>query len=36
MLRGLIQSRVKLGDWKAKLIEDPQRISEAYVACTQR
>lgn len=36
MLRGLIQSRVRLGDWKAKLMEDPQRISEAYVASTQK
>lgn len=36
MLRGLIQSRVRLGDWKAKLIEDPQRISEAYVASTHK
>jgi len=36
MLRGLIQSRVKLGEWKGRLMEDPQRISEAYVACTQK
>ena len=36
MLRGLIQSRVRLGDWKARLMEDPQRISEAYVASTQK
>jgi len=36
VLRGLIQSRVRLGAWKARLMEDPQRISEAYVACTQR
>jgi len=35
VLRGLIQTRVRLGDWKARLIEDPQRIAEAYVACTQ-
>jgi NAD(P)H-nitrite reductase large subunit len=35
MLRGLIQSRVRLGEWKARLMEDPQRISEAYVASTQ-
>ncbi|MBE0532976.1 MAG: NAD(P)/FAD-dependent oxidoreductase [Rhodospirillales bacterium] len=36
MLRGLIQSRVRLGDWKARLMEDPQRISEAYVASTHK
>lgn len=36
VLRGLIQSRVKLGEWKARLLEDPQRISEAYVARTQK
>ncbi len=36
MLRGLIQSRVRLGEWKARLMEDPQRISEAYVASTHK
>jgi NAD(P)H-nitrite reductase large subunit len=36
MLRGLIQSRVRLGEWKARLLDDPQRISEAYVACTHK
>jgi len=35
VLRGLIQSRVRLGEWKRRLIDDPQRISEAYVACMQ-
>jgi len=35
VLRGLIQSRVKLGPWKDKLKKDPSRIAEAYVACTQ-
>ncbi|MEE9396165.1 MAG: FAD-dependent oxidoreductase [Methylococcales bacterium] len=35
VLRGLIQSKVKLGDWKAKLINDPTRIMEAYLANTQ-
>ncbi len=34
-LRGLIQSRVRLGDWREKLMDDPHRITEAYVACTQ-
>lgn len=35
VLRGLIQTRVALGDWKAALEADPHRIQEAYVACTQ-
>lgn len=35
VLRGLIQTRVSLGDWKAVLEEDPHRVQEAYVACTQ-
>lgn len=35
VLRGLIQSRVKLGPWKDKLKKDPSLIAEAYVACTQ-
>lgn len=32
VLRGLIQTRVPLGDWKARLMADPGRIAEAYVA----
>jgi NAD(P)H-nitrite reductase large subunit len=32
VLRGLIQGRVKLGDWKQKLMQDPTRIMEAYLA----
>ncbi|NQW00229.1 MAG: NAD(P)/FAD-dependent oxidoreductase [Rhodospirillales bacterium] len=32
VLRGLIQTGVKLGEWKEKLKEDPQLIMEAYVA----
>jgi len=35
VLRGLIQSRIKLGPWKDKLKADPSRIAEAYVACSQ-
>jgi NAD(P)H-nitrite reductase large subunit len=35
VLRGLIQSQIRLGKWKAKLIEDPTRIMEAYLANTQ-
>jgi NAD(P)H-nitrite reductase large subunit len=32
-LRGLIEGRVPLGPWKARLRENPARIMEAYLAC---
>ena len=32
VLRGLIQGQVPLGPWKAKLMQDPTRIMEAYLA----
>ena len=35
VLRGLIQGRVKLGAWHAKLLADPTRVMEAYLACAQ-
>ncbi|MCC5858057.1 MAG: NAD(P)/FAD-dependent oxidoreductase [Ectothiorhodospiraceae bacterium] len=35
VIRGLIQSRVRLGGWKEKLKDDPTRIMEAYLARTQ-
>lgn len=35
VMRGLIQSKVRLGHWKDKLKNDPTRIMEAYIACTQ-
>lgn len=35
VLRGLIQSRTKLGEWKDKLRKDPTRIMEAYLAKAQ-
>jgi len=31
-LRGLIQGRVRLGDWKGRLLESPTSFVEAYVA----
>jgi hypothetical protein len=34
-IRGLIQTRVALGDWKEKLLHDPLRIMEAYLARAQ-
>jgi NAD(P)H-nitrite reductase large subunit len=36
VLRGLIQSRLRLGRWKKRLQEDPSRIMEAYLGATQR
>jgi len=35
VLRGLIQSRIRLGDWKEKLLTEPSRFVEAYVARTR-
>ncbi len=34
VLRGLIQSRIRLGVWKQRLMDDPSRIMEAYLAAT--
>lgn len=36
VLRGLIQGKVPLGDWKERLMDDPHRIMEAYLECAQR
>lgn len=35
VLRGLMQTRVALGEWKDILLEHPHRVMEAYIACTQ-
>lgn len=35
VLRGLIQSKTRLGAWKRKLMHDPTRVMEAYLANTQ-
>lgn len=35
-LRGLIQGRVRLGSWKAKLLEDPTQFMAAYLAAAQK
>ena len=35
VLRGLIQGRVRLGRWKDRLVADPTRIMEAYLAATR-
>ena len=35
VLRGLIQTKVALGPWKERLKAQPNRITEAYIACAQ-
>lgn len=35
VLRGMIQTRLKLGKWKDHLLNDPTRIMEAYLGSTQ-
>ena len=35
VIRGLIQNRTALADWKARLLENPHRVMEAYVAHSQ-
>ena len=34
-MRGLIQTGAHLGEWKEKLIEQPSRLPEAYLASAQ-
>jgi NADPH-dependent 2,4-dienoyl-CoA reductase/sulfur reductase-like enzyme len=35
VIRGLIQGRVRLGEWKAKLTADPSKLVDAYLARAQ-
>jgi NADPH-dependent 2,4-dienoyl-CoA reductase/sulfur reductase-like enzyme len=35
VMRGLVEGRVRLGEWREKLIEDPTKLSEAYIARAQ-
>ncbi len=35
VLRGLIQTPVNLAAWKQRLMEDPNRVVEAYIDCTR-
>ena len=35
VLRGLIQTRVRLGSWMEKLRDDPNQVMNAYLECTQ-
>lgn len=36
VMRGLIQTGAHLGDWKDRLLKEPNRISEAYLASAQQ
>jgi NAD(P)H-nitrite reductase large subunit len=35
ILRGLIQSRLRLGKWQARLLHDPTRLMEAYIGASR-
>ncbi len=35
VMRGLVEGQVRLGDWKDKLLADPTRLMEAYLARAQ-
>lgn len=35
VMRGLVDGRVKLGDWKRQLMEDPTQLMKAYLATAQ-
>ena len=35
VIRGLIQNQTALADWKSRLVENPHRVMEAYVAHSQ-
>jgi NADPH-dependent 2,4-dienoyl-CoA reductase/sulfur reductase-like enzyme len=35
VIRGLIQSRTRLGAWKSRLLDDPTLLMPAYLACAQ-
>jgi len=36
ILRGLIEGKVRLGPWKQRLLQNPTRLAEAYLAQSQR
>ena len=35
VMRGLVEGRVHLGEWKDKLKQDPTQLMDAYLACAQ-
>ena len=36
VLRSLISNHVRLGEWKARLLQDPTRVADAYAACVEQ
>ena len=36
VVRGLVQTQVRLGPWKEALKQDPHKVMDAYLACTQK
>jgi hypothetical protein len=34
-MRGLVEGRVRLGEWKDRLLHDPTRLMEAYLDAAQ-
>jgi NAD(P)H-nitrite reductase large subunit len=36
VLRGLIEGKVPLGEWKHRLLQDPTQVMNAYLACAQK
>ncbi|MFM7025565.1 MAG: NAD(P)/FAD-dependent oxidoreductase [Limnohabitans sp.] len=35
VMRGLVEGQIRLGEWKDKLLQDPTKLMEAYLACAQ-
>ena len=35
VMRGLVEGRIHLGEWKQRLMHDPTLLTEAYLACAQ-
>jgi NAD(P)H-nitrite reductase large subunit len=35
VMRGLVEGQVRLGEWKDRLLHDPTRLMDAYLACAQ-
>ena len=35
VMRGLVEGQVRLGEWKDRLLHDPTKLMDAYLACAQ-
>ena len=35
VMRGLVEGQIRLGEWKDKLLQDPTKLMQAYLACAQ-